>query len=158
MNKNYWFAVGSAALLTACASSRPATSTEPPILATTSVGKEYYENARRTVEPFVLQEISTDSTYGFTSKNPVNVGGGFESGARNQQRYLNALRGPGGQPVTYERRGSCCMFKTAHGLNGMGLLDAYLVSWEGNAKPKVLYLNLYDEGWLKAPKGFTVAR
>jgi len=158
MNKNFWLAVSSVALFTACAGSRPAPSTEPAILASTSVGKDYYENARRTVEPFVVQEISTDSTYGFTAKNPVNVGGGFGSGARNEQRYLNALRGPAGQAVTYERRGSCCMFKTPNGLDGMGLLDAYLVTWEGNAKPKVLYLNLYDDGWLKAPKGLSVAR
>jgi hypothetical protein len=128
MNKIYWFGVGSVALFTACAGGRPASRTEPAILGATSVGKEYYENARQTVEPFVVQEVSTDSTYAFTSKNPVNVGGGFKLGARNQQRYLNALRGPGGQAVTYERRGSCCMFNTPNGMNGMGLLDAYLVT------------------------------
>jgi len=150
--------LGAAALLSSCASQRPAP--EPPILGSTSVPAAYYENARQTVPPFVLLEVSTDSTYGFTPKNPVNVGGVKESsGARNQQRYLNALRGPGGEPVTYSRRGSCCPFKTPNGfVNNTGVLDAYTVTWKGRSKPMVIYLNFYEEGWLKAPKGFTVAR
>lgn len=151
------FVLLAAAGLTACAGSRPAAN-GPAILESNSRNQEYYDQARRTVQPFVVQEISADSTYGFTQENPITVGGGFAEGAGNEQRYLNALYGPAGQEVSYNRRGSCCMFKTANGLGGMGLLDVYQVSWPGLAKPRILYLNMYDQGWLKAPKGFTVAK
>ena len=49
------------------------------------------------------------------------------------------------------------MFKTPNGMNNTGLLDAYEIKWEGLKKPLILYLNLYEESWLKAPKGFTTA-
>ncbi|GAA4358270.1 hypothetical protein GCM10023185_23730 [Hymenobacter saemangeumensis] len=157
MKNSLLCAWGVVALLCGCASQRPAAA--PPLLGSTSLPGAYYENARQTVTPFVLQEVSTDETYGYSPKNPVNVGGVAESGARNQQRYLNALRGPEGQPVTYTRRGSCCPFKTPNGfIDNIGMLDAYSVSWAGQDKPVVLYLNFYDEGWLKAPKGFTLAK
>lgn len=126
------FLILAAAGLTACAGSRR-TASGPAILGSTSRSQEYYEQARRTVQPFVIQEISADSTYGFTQENPIKVGGGFAEGARNQQRYLNALRGPEGQEVSYNRRGSCCMFETPNGMNNMGLLDVYQVSWPSRA-------------------------
>ena len=63
--------------------------------------------------PFFVRASSQNETHGFTANNPVRVGGGREAGARNQQRYLNALLGPGGQPLSYEHEGSCCAFKLA---------------------------------------------
>ena len=144
--------------LLALAGCETARTRRPPLYGGGAVSEGLYEKGGSENLPFLIEETSRDETYGYSADNPVRVGGGRAAGARNQQRYLNALRGPAGQEVSYNRRGSCCMFKTPNGMNGMGLLDAYQVSWAGLAKPKTLYINLYDEGWLKAPKGFTVAK
>jgi hypothetical protein len=101
-----------------------------------------------------LTEISTDESYGYSEKNPINVGGIGNEGAKNQRRFLNALLGPNGQEVTYSRQGSCCSFATKNGFSGMGLLDRYEVTYEGLEKPVILFLNFYDKGELRAPKGF----
>lgn len=106
-------------------------------------------------QTYQLDSISVDDTYGYSSSNPIHVGGNFLEGARNQRRFLNALLGPDNQLVTYHRRGSCCGFISKNGMDGFGLLDVYEVSYEGLSKPIVLYLNLYDYGILRAPKGFT---
>lgn len=104
---------------------------------------------------FRLDSISADESYGYTQANPIMVSGATESGAYNQRRFLNALLGPDGEAVTYTRRGSCCPFNSPNGFMGGGLLDMYEVTIAGQSKPVVLYLNLYDKGILRAPKGFT---
>jgi hypothetical protein len=43
----------------------------------------------------------------------------------------------------------------ANGYQGMGLLDAYAISYEGATEPIVLYLSFYDETPLMVPVGFT---
>jgi hypothetical protein len=108
-------------------------------------------------QTFALKEVTTDETYGYTAKNPIKVGGAKQSsGPLNERRFLNALLGSAGQEVTYERKGSCCAFKTPNGLfENTGLLDIYEVTYEGLAQPAKLYINMYDDGILKAPKGFT---
>jgi hypothetical protein len=104
---------------------------------------------------FVVTDISTDSTYGLTKKNPVNVGGVEKSeGPLNERRFLNALTGPNGEAISYFRAGSCCSFKTKNGFMGKGLLDRYMVTWEGSADTVSIYINMYDFGELKAPVGF----
>jgi hypothetical protein len=106
---------------------------------------------------FNFTEISTDTTYGYSPMNPINVGGIKESsGPVNQRRFLNRLLGPQRQELTYERRGSCCPFKTENGFMGGGLLDKYEITWDGLKEPVILYINMYDHGILKAPVGFTV--
>ena len=103
-----------------------------------------------------LIAISTDETYGFTQENPIKVGGVKDSeGPLNERRFLNALLGPEGQSITYHRQGSCCHFKSPNGLMGSGLLDRYEVNYNGLAKPVIIFINMYDFGELKAPKGFT---
>jgi hypothetical protein len=104
---------------------------------------------------FKLDSTSVDDSYGYTQANPVMVSGATESGAYNQRRFLNALLGPAGETVTYTRRGSCCPFNSPNGFMNGGLLDLYEVTIAGQSKPVVLYLNLYDKGILRAPKGFT---
>ena len=101
----------------------------PNITGSTNAPQSYYDNARRNVAPFVVLKTSTDPTYGFTQKNAVRVGGVKENmGPRNEQRYLNALRGPKGEDISYNRRGSCCAFKTPNGFENVGLLDVYEVT------------------------------
>lgn len=141
------------------ATGAPNTDANPRITGSINAPQSYYDNARRTVEPFFVAGVSEDATYGVTQKNPVCVGGKTDSGARNQQRYLNALRGPQGEEISYRRRGSCCAFETPNGIiGGMGMLDVYELTWAGAAKPLLLYLNFYDEGPLRAPVGLTVVK
>lgn len=106
-------------------------------------------------EVFALDSVTLDATYGYTRENPI-LSGGFQeqSGARNQQRFLNALLGPESQRVQYQRVGSCCSFNTPNGMMGRGLLDRYKVYWENCTDTVFLYMNLYDAGPLKAPQGF----
>lgn len=94
-----------------------------------------------------------DETYGYSEKNPINVG---EHSPRNSVMYLSSLRGPQGESVSFDRIGSCCHFKTKNALIGnQGLLDKYWVTYEGKKDTVVLYLNIYDKSELGTPRGFT---
>ncbi|APY09205.1 2-dehydro-3-deoxyphosphooctonate aldolase [Winogradskyella sp. J14-2] len=108
---------------------------------------------------FLVTEISTDKTYGYSPKNPVEVGGAKNSeGPRNERRFLNALAGPNGEKISYYRAGSCCPIKSSNDPYGFGsvMLDNYRVTWK-NAKDTVsIYINMYDSSKLKAPVGFTI--
>jgi hypothetical protein len=109
-----------------------------------------------TEDTFRLTEVSTDSTYGFTEKNPVKVGGIKErEGPANERRYLNALLGRNGEKLGYYRTGSCCPFKTPNGMiDKTGMLDRYIVYYEGGTDTFNVYINMYDAGTLKALQGF----
>lgn len=96
---------------------------------------------------------SVDETYGYSEKNAIKVGG-FEQGPKNERDYLNSLTGPNGEPVFFKRKGSCCDFKTSNSPLGIGLLDMYNVWYAGKNDTVLLYINMYDKGKLKAPKGF----
>lgn len=120
-----------------------------------SSSKGYVKPKMRNSSTYILTEISTDPTYGYTVSNPVKVGGVKKNeGPLNERRFLNALTGPNGEEVSYYRKGSCCVFKTRNGYMGSGLLDLYKVSWEGATDTFSIYINMYDFGPLKAPKGF----
>jgi len=124
-----------------------------------AVSEGLHEQGGSAVLPFLIRETSQDESYGFTANNPVRVGGGREAGARNQQRYLNALLGPRGEVLRYEREGSCCAFKVVEaGIDNEGQLDVYSVTWKGRQQPLKLYLNMYEEGTLAAPVGLSAAR
>lgn len=106
---------------------------------------------------YLLVDKSVDSTYGFIESNPIKVGGSKESsGPLNERRFLNALLGPNGEDVHYNRKGSCCHFKTPNGMfNNTGLLDVYSVYWKGSKDTLNIYINMYDKGDLLIPVGFT---
>jgi hypothetical protein len=101
----------------------------------------------------VKRNAAPSADYGYSEKNPIKVGG-INDGPKNERAYLNRLTGLNGEKVTYERKGSCCMFETANSPYGGGMLDKYEVTIEGSSEKKILYLNMYDEGKLYAPKGF----
>ena len=104
----------------------------------------------------LLDGVSKDPTYGYTEANPIKVGGAHEdTGPANERRFLEALRGPRGQKISYERMGSCCPFDTVEGDFGKRLLDVYEVTYSGMQTPVRLYVNMYDRGQLLAPKGFS---
>lgn len=105
---------------------------------------------------FLLTEYAQDKEYGYSEKKPIEVGGVLESaGPLNERRFLNGLLGPEGEPVEYERQGSCCAFETLNGIMGYGMLDIYLVYHDGLEDPVKLYINMYDEGPLMIPNGFS---
>ncbi|ATB44615.1 hypothetical protein [Corallococcus macrosporus] len=88
--------------------------------------------------------------YGYSSEDPIHVGGGVNG----EHEYLEHLRGPQGQKVRYERRGSCCFFESPDSPFGSGLLDVYDVTYDGLEAPVTLYLNMYERKDPRAPEGF----
>jgi hypothetical protein len=103
---------------------------------------------------FVITEKSTDANYG-TSKKPIKVGGDTDSeGPLNERRFLNALAGPNGEEISYNRQGSCCPFDTPKSSFG-GMLDVYVITWKGQDKPMKLYISMYDKAELKIPVGLS---
>lgn len=108
---------------------------------------------------FVLTEYSKDPKYGYDKDYPINV---FYYSTRNetvnQERFLNALAGPKGQKTTFVKIESCCPFPTKRSEMGAGFLDVYEVKWDGIKKPILLYMNIYEKGFLKVPVGFSLKK
>lgn len=106
------------------------------------------------VNTFKLVEYSNDSTYGYSPKNPIRVGGVDNGqGPLNERRFLNALMGPNGEEISYERIGS----RSGEGkLYRMEILDMYSVTYDGLAEPAVLYISMYVANKLKVPVGFKI--
>ncbi|WP_269684776.1 2-dehydro-3-deoxyphosphooctonate aldolase [Flavobacterium lacustre] len=108
---------------------------------------------------FVITQFSTDKRYGYNKDYPINI---FFRTSKdesiNQQRYLNALAGPKGEKLTYTKLESCCPFPSTKSDMGAGFLDVYEVKWEGQKKPVLLYLNIYEKGVLMVPVGFSLKK
>lgn len=96
-----------------------------------------------------LEGPTLDPTYGFTPENPARVGGfGDEDPESGEKSFLHALWGPEGQPVYFERIGSCCPIEP------FGMLDAFAVTYPGlEGEPLVLYLDAYHRAPLHVPMG-----
>jgi len=88
----------------------------------------------------VLESVSSDANYGFDKMHPVKTGQGYPA----EWRYLNALRGPGGEVVHYQRIGACCPFDTPAVERGKGFLDQYRLHYDGLEKPVDIYLNMFE--------------
>ncbi|MGO4817789.1 2-dehydro-3-deoxyphosphooctonate aldolase [Flavobacterium sp. W22_SRS_FP1] len=106
---------------------------------------------------FVITEYSKDKKYGYDKDYPINI---FYYSTRNetinQERFLNALAGPKGEKLSFTKRESCCPFPTKRSEMGAGFLDVYEVKWDGQKKPVLLYMNIYEKGALKVPVGFSL--
>ena len=106
----------------------------------------------------VLEAVSSDAGYGFDKAHPIKTGPGFVS----EWRYLNALRGPHGEVVHYQRIGACCAFETKAVERGKGFLDQYTLIYEGLDKPVTIYLDMFEALSLPAvppaPLGFSFVR
>src|SRR5690349_10796390 len=92
---------------------------------------------------------ATDPEYGLKVDKAVQIGGGALYMAARERRYLDSLKGPGGQTLTYRRTGSM------GGGNTGKPIDAWEVTWEGAPKPITLYLFAYAYGEPRVPAGFT---
>ena len=103
---------------------------------------------------YKLTKQAKDTRYGFDKDYPVNLGFGLlHQRESNKEKFLNALQGPEGQKTTYTHNGNCCPFPTDKSQLGSGMLDIYLITWEGNSKPIELYLNIYEKGEVLIPIG-----
>jgi hypothetical protein len=103
-----------------------------------------------------LDAYATDPAWGYGAERPIKVGGLHPKGAPlSEAAYLNALRGPGGEPVEFERTGSCCKFDTSNGIGGVGILDVFQVTVKGKPGRILLYLDMVDPGPRDIPAGFT---
>lgn len=108
---------------------------------------------------FILTEFSTDTKYGFNPDYPVNVY--YKSSKNeniNQERFLRALAGPKGEPITFTKVDSCCPFPTKKADIGAGFIDIYEITWEGLKTPVRMYINMYERGALMVPVGFTLKK
>ncbi|HEU4454046.1 MAG TPA: hypothetical protein VFR81_13345 [Longimicrobium sp.] len=96
--------------------------------------------------------------YGYSPTSAIPVGGLMESGRAREQAYLGALRGPGGEAVSFFRIGSCCPFESPRSTRGPARIDVYEVAYPGLAKPVLLYFDVYrDPDGAGPPAGFTRA-
>jgi hypothetical protein len=93
---------------------------------------------------------STDTTYGYSPKNPVRTGGG-PSGER---RYLDMLQCVCGDTVDgYLRHGSY----GGVGKKGLSeLVDGYELLSGGRTAGKMVYVDMYSCDTLKAPVGLRI--
>lgn len=92
-------------------------------------------------------EVSTDQTYGYSMENPIKVGGEAFGGPARERLYLDNLRGPNGEGLSYEREGSLPFGET--------VLDGYKIT--GPGIEATLYLDEYSFTPPQAPVGFTCA-
>jgi hypothetical protein len=103
------------------------------------------------------KRIDTDQNdpYGVSDQNPIMLGSKEgRSPAKVLYSYLDRLRGPKGEKVTYSRIGTCCEFETPRGLFGeKGVLEVWEVTYDGLSKPTKLFINVYDSGKVLPPFG-----
>ncbi|KIQ22234.1 MULTISPECIES: hypothetical protein [Flavobacterium] len=108
---------------------------------------------------FVITLFSKDKKYGYDPDYPINI---FFRNTRdealNETRFLNALAGPNGEKITYSRLETCCPFPTKRSDMGAGFLNVYELKWEGQKKPVILYLNIYEKGILMVPMGLSLKK
>ena len=97
--------------------------------------------------------VSADPEYGLTPAKPVRVGGGALYVAARERRYLEALRGPAGQVITFKRLGQAR--PPEENKERIIILDHWQVTYEGLEKPISIYIDAYRYGAPFAPAGFT---
>jgi hypothetical protein len=108
---------------------------------------------------FVITEYSKDKKYGYDKDYPINIYfRGTKNDTINQKYFLNALAGPKGEKITYTRMENCCPFPTKNSDMGAGFLNVYELKWEGQKKPVLLYLNIYEKGLLMVPVGLSLQK
>jgi hypothetical protein len=108
---------------------------------------------------FLITEYSKNAKYGYNKDYPINIFfRNTTDESINQERFLNALAGPKGEEITFKKLESCCPFPTKRSEMGAGFLDVYEVTWQGQKKPIILYINIYEKGLLKVPMGLSLKR
>ncbi|QYS85608.1 2-dehydro-3-deoxyphosphooctonate aldolase [Flavobacterium oreochromis] len=151
MKKLYSLVLSSFLLLSSCISTRNTIRNIDNNIPGPSLNEKY--------NSFVITKNATDKKYAFTEFYPVNVGfTSLEDGENNQKRFLNALAGPKGEPISYKLVESCCPFPTNRADVGAGMLDIYEITYPGQSKPMIIYLNKFERGELMIPVGFSAKK
>lgn len=117
----------------------------------TAAGAEARQATAPSAGPEPLCRSAADPEYGLVRDKPVQVGGAGFTGAARQRRYLDALRGPKGEHLRYERQGSTMIADET-------MVDMYTVSYDGLAAPVTIYVDFYHATELFAPRGFVCGR
>jgi hypothetical protein len=108
---------------------------------------------------FTITEYSKNKKYGYNKDYPINL---FYYNTNNEQlneeRFLNALAGPKGEKISYTKLETCCPFPSKRTAMGAGFLNSYEIHWDGQKKPVVLYLNIYEKGVLMCPMGLSIRK
>ena len=93
--------------------------------------------------------VADEPAFAVARDHAIQVGGGALYVAARERRYLDALRGPMGEVLTYKRTGALPLDK-----EGRTILDVYEITYPGLEKPIVFYLDAYHyDDALTAPKG-----
>lgn len=95
-----------------------------------------------------------DPEYGLVKDKPILIGGGPMYMAARQRNYLNALRGPDGQPV---RVGNSVGSSAPNPTDPeRAIIDSYGVTYDGPTGPvaKTIYMDAYHFDAPKLPAGF----
>ena len=111
-------------------------------------------------DTYLLEGTATDPQYGYTAIKPVYVGGYDEPDASvNVFRYLNALRGPNGEAVTWAFEGTCCEYESTRDEFGVAAMQVYSLYYAGQElSPLVIHIDTYHFDGLYAPMGFDFVR
>lgn len=154
-----------ALVLSGCQTTQPspsASNPEPVIVSALRQGGKGIPYGRSdSTAPYlrvIKLQTATDPGYGYSAAKPIKTG---PRDNRLHLLYLNSLRGPKGEPVTYERRGACCEYedKSITSIGGLpsggGLLDVYDVQVDGGGKTITIYVDMYRMGPPQLPVGFT---
>jgi hypothetical protein len=102
-------------------------------------------------ERVIIEEISTDKSYGFKPKTNIKVGS-----IRNEYAFIAQLTGPNGEEITANRLGSGWDVKSKNALFGKKVpLDKWEIKYEGLEEPIIIYINGYDYEKPKCPVGLS---
>jgi hypothetical protein len=102
-------------------------------------------------ERVIIEEVSSDETYGFKPKTNIKVGS-----VKNEYAFIAQLTGPNGEVITARRVGSGWDVKSKNALFGNKVpLDKWEIKYDGLKEPIYLYLNGYDYEKPKCPVGLS---
>jgi hypothetical protein len=108
---------------------------------------------------FIITKMAKDKKYAYNEDYPVNVGfTTVDEGLINQVRYLNTLAGPNGEKITYTQKDACCPYPSKKADTGAGYLDTFEITWQGQTKPVILYMNKFEKGELMIPLGLSIRK
>ena len=98
--------------------------------------------ANRAAQP----QNEADSQFGLVPEKPI-----YTAGIDEQERYLQSLCTPTGEPIKWSRRGSM----SVNGVHGM--IDVYDIYLMSGAEYKTIYINMYGaRNSTMAPSGFVL--
>lgn len=102
-----------------------------------------------TMPPKPTCQISEDPEYGKNVEKPIQIGNtNIRDGKTREELYLQTLRGPEGQELSFERQQPI--------LNQQGgVVDVYSVSYAGLSEPVLIYFDIYSYAQPLAAMGFT---